>query len=408
MHRLGSSLLEKLLALDEGHRGQKIDCGAGHEAEFVGYREKYLTTVLGSLGLRRAYYHCPKCGKGVVPKDQELDVVGSSYSPGVRRMLAHTGSQEPFAHASRDLDELAGLSIPAKQVERVAEARGDRLKTQAEGELEDYLLGRVLPLPPPSPIPTLYVTVDGQGVPTVPKETAGRRGKAPDGRARTREAKLACVFTQTTQDERGQPVRDPGSSSYLAVIESADKFGQLTYAEALRRGLTHAQKVVIIGDGAPWIWNLANEHFPGAIQVVDVYHAREHLALVANTTLSTNQRLRRKWLAARTTEIDRGDVITVLRQLKNLGGDKPQTDVLRRALSYFETNRHRMRYGYFRRLGTFVGSGVVEAGCKTIVHQRLKQSGMRWTVRGAESVIWLRCCNQSSRWEEFLGASQTA
>jgi hypothetical protein len=117
MHRLGSSLLEKLLALDEGHRGQKIDCGAGHEAEFVGYREKYLTTVLGSLGLRRAYYHCPKCGKGVVPKDQELDVVGSSYSPGVRRMLAHTGSQEPFAHASRDLDELAGLSIPAKQVE---------------------------------------------------------------------------------------------------------------------------------------------------------------------------------------------------------------------------------------------------------------------------------------------------
>jgi len=340
MHRVGSSLLEKLLSLDSGHRGQRVDCGAGHEAEFVGYRDKYLTTVVGPLELRRAYYHCAQCGKGVVPRDQELGVVGSSLSPGVQRMVTRTGTQEPFARASRDLRELAGISIPAKQVERVAEASGERAKHQTEAELEDYLTGRVLPLPPPMPIPVLYVTVDGTGVPMVSRETEGRKGKAPDGRAHTREAKLACVFTQTKKDDRGRPIRDPGSSSYVAVIQSAEKFGQLTYAEAVRRGLTHAQKVVVIGDGAPWIWNIAAEHFPGATQVVDLWHAREKLGLVAKSVFPTDERLRRQWLQARNAELDRGEVTAVLRNLTKFGGEHPAAEDLRKVTGYFGVSCH--------------------------------------------------------------------
>ena len=217
MHRLGPSLLEKLLGLDHGHRGQSIDCSRGHQAVFAGYREKDLTTVLGPLRLRRAYYHCRECGTGVVPKDQQLGVAKSSLSPGVRRMAARTGSQEPFAHASRDLKELAGISIPTKQVERVAESSGECLKDEVEAQWEALLDRRMIPLPAPAPIPKLYITIDGTGVPTVPKETLGRHGKGPDGRARTREVKLGCLFTQTGMDDKGRPQRDPSSSSYVAA-----------------------------------------------------------------------------------------------------------------------------------------------------------------------------------------------
>lgn len=408
MHRVGGSFLEKLLALDRGHRGQRIECGQGHRAEFVGYRSKHLTTVLAPLRLRRAYYHCRECGRGLVPKDEELGVTGSSLSPGVRRMAARAGSQEPFAQAGRDLAELAGISVPTKQVERVAEAGGDRFKTQVEQEWEGLLAGRILPHPATLNVPTLYVAVDGTGVPTVPKETVGRKGKGADGRAHTREVKLGCIFTQSGLDERGRPVRDPASSSYLAVVEGADKFGRLLYAEAVRRGLNHAQKVVVLGDGARWIWNLADEHFPGAVQVVDLFHAREHIGHLAKLAFPAADGNRQKWLAARITELDNGDVPTLLNKLTDLDCDGVVADEVRKAVGYFEGNQKRMNYGVFRRAGLFVGSGVVEAGCRTIVQQRLKQSGMRWTVRGAESIISLRCCQASGRWEEFWATHQTA
>ncbi|GAC1353745.1 MAG: hypothetical protein NVSMB4_15460 [Acidimicrobiales bacterium] len=401
MHRVGSVFLEKLLSRDPGHRGHRIDCGHGHHATFVGYREKHLTTVLGPLRLRRAYYECPPCGRGVVPRDEELDVVGSSLSPGVRRMAARTGSQEPFARASRDLEELAGISIPAKQVERVAESSGERLGVEVEAQWEAILDRRVIPLPAPAPIPTLYIAVDGTGVPTVPRETAGRRGKGPDGRAHTREVKLGCLFTQAGLDDRGRPQRDPHSSSYVAAVESAAKFGQILYAEAVRRGISQAQQVVVIGDGAHWIWNVADEHFPKAIQIVDLFHAREKLGLVAKLLFPSAERDRRAWLLARTAELDRGDVATVLRKLGALACHGDVAEEVRKVTGYFKANRQRMRYGQYRRLGLFVGSGVVEAGCKSVVHQRLKQSGMRWSLRGAESIIWLRCLDQSGRWEEL-------
>lgn len=151
------------------------------------------------------------------------------------------------------------------------------VRAATEAEASAVLAGRVVPIPAAGPVETLYVALDGTGVPTVPKETAGRRGKGPDGRARTREAKLGCLFTQTSLDERSRPVRDPDSSSYVATLEAAERFGALVYAEALRRGEGRARRVILLGDGAPWIWNLAGEHFPGAIEVVDLYHAREHL-----------------------------------------------------------------------------------------------------------------------------------
>lgn len=401
MHQIGGSLLEKLLSLETGHQGQQIECGAGHQADFVDVREKYVTTVLAPIRLRRAYYHCPQCHRGRVPRDEELDLVGTSLSPGVCRMVARAGSQEPFAQGSRDLAEMAGVAISAKQVERVAEAKGARLKAAAEAEWVGCLSGDIIASPTAPPIPNFYVTMDGTGVPTVPKENRGRQGKGEEGRARTREVKVGCLFTQTGLNEKGQPVRDPRSSSYLAAIETAQRFGQMLYGEAVRRGVERAERTIVIGDGARWIWNLAEEHFPRATQIVDLYHAREHVAAFANLLFAPTDPERKPWLAKRLEELDRGQVELLTQRLADLLSPGPEADPIRELISYFDSNRDRMRYATFRARGLFIGSGTVEAGCKTLVGQRLKQSGMRWTVRGAESIIALRSCQASGRWAEF-------
>lgn len=401
MTKLGGSLLEDLLALDTGHRGPRVDCGQGHTAAFVGYRDKQLDTVLGPAILRRAYYHCAACGHGIVPRDTELGVAGSSLSPGLRAMVARVGAQEPFRVARQDLAELAGLELTAKRVERGAEADGTLVRAAVEQEADAVAAGDLVPFGSAEPVDTLYVALDGTGVPTVPHDTAGRRGKSPDGRARTREVKLGCLFTGTGLDAQGRPVRDPGSSSYVATFEPAEGFGSLVYAEALRRGVGRARRVVVLGDGAPWIWGLAGEHFPDAIEIVDLYHAREHLhalaALVATPGLGDEHRV---WLDERLAELDRGDVAALLAATRQLALPDAGTQEMEKALGYFETNRERMRYGRFRELGLFVGSGAVEAGCRAVVAQRLKLSGMRWTVRGAAAIVSLRCQGASGRWEE--------
>ncbi|MGH3222661.1 MAG: ISKra4-like element ISDesp4 family transposase, partial [Streptosporangiaceae bacterium] len=254
---------------------------------------------------------------------------------------------------------------------------------------------------PPAPLPDkLYVAIDGTGVPMRTAETAGRDGKGEDGRARTREAKLCCAFTQTTLDEDGRPVRDPRSSSYLATFAPAAGFGTLMAAEARRRGAGHVRQLTVLGDGAVWIWNLASQHFPEATQIVDLFHAREHLHDLAKMLAFMLGDQHDGWLAARLAELDAGDTaaITAAARVFPLAGSKAaERDT---ALGYFETNAPRMRYQHFRTLGLFVGSGAVEAGCKAVIGQRLKLSGMHWSVPGATGILTLRCQQASNRWEE--------
>jgi len=400
MHQIGGVLLEKLLNSDGGsYRGTKIPCGQGHGAEFVEYRGKEVLTVLSRVAVQRAYYYCPVCAGGVIPKDQELDIVGTCFSPGVRRLMGHVGGKDSFAAGRKDLEELAGIMVKTKSLERVSEILGGQIESSSQQERELALRGKVLSFPP---VPLLYLALDGTGVPMVSRETEGRKGKDSTGKAKTREAKLGCVFTQTKVDEEGYPVRDAESTSYVGAIETAEEFGCRIYAEAVRRGVTRAAKVIVLGDGAPWIWGIAEEHFPGAIQTVDLYHAREHLVSLAKIAYEVDSVRWKQWLAARVEQLDAGEIeslVISLRRLRSQGGTvRDPTD---KAIDYFQTNRQRMRYADFRRQGLFVGSGVIEAGCKTIIGQRLKRSGMHWTVRGANAIIALRCCQMSGRWEEF-------
>jgi hypothetical protein len=401
MHQLGGVLLEKLLNSDGGgYRGAHLDCSQGHPAEFVGYRGKQILTVLSSVDVQRAYYHCARCESGWAPKDQELDVVGSSFSPGVRRMMGRVGAKQPFEQGRADLQELAGVLVKTKQVERVSVQLGVQFEALCQREQQAILSGKLAPLLPPVPI--LYIAIDGTGVPVVPRETEGRRGKDATGKAKTREAKIGCVFTQTKQDEEGYPVRDEDSTSYVGAIETAEIFASRIYAEAVRRGLRQAQKVVVLGDGGPWIWGIAAQCFPGAIEIVDLYHAREHLANLGKVVYGSTGGEARQWAAARGKQLDDGEVEALITSMKRLRPRQNKAgEEVGKAIHYFQSNKERMRYAQFRQQGLFVGSGVVEAGCKTVVGLRLKQSGMRWTVHHANAIIALRCCQLSRRWEEF-------
>ena len=253
MLKLGGGMLGKLLAADPGYRGPRVPCGQGHQAEFTAYRDKTFDTVLGPVTVSRAWYHCPACGHGLAPRDAELGMAGQSMSPGLAAMTGRAAAAEPFAEASGLLADLAGVHLTAKRAERSSEASGTA-KAAAVRDRAALITARTLVPLPPSPLPDkLYAAIDGTGVPVTSKETAGRPGKGEDGRARTREVKLAVFFTQDKLDEDGYPVRDRDSSSYLATFEPASTFAGLVEAEGIRRGARHVRQLTILGDGAAWI-----------------------------------------------------------------------------------------------------------------------------------------------------------
>jgi hypothetical protein len=400
-------MLEQLLAADRGHRGPRIPCGQGHQAMFAGYRDKSFDTVLGLVTVSRAWYHCAACRHGLAPRDAELGVAGQSMSPGLAAMNDKAAAAVPFAQAARLLEDLAGVRLTAKRAERAAEASGAAVAAAGRERARLIAARKLVPLPP-SPLPDkLYAVIDGTGVPMTSKETARRDGKGEDGRARTREVKLAVFFTQDRLDDQGHPVRDRDSSSIIATFEPASVFSGLVKAEGIRRGAEHVRQLTIIGDGAAWIWGIAAAEFPEATQIVDLYHAREHLHDLARKLEFMLLDRKDEWLAARLQDLDYGyiDGICAAARAYPLTGIKK--DELDTALGYFENNAPRMRYHWFRQCGLFTGSGVVEASCKTVIGQRLKQSGMHWTVNGADAIIALRCKEASSTWEAICDMSRT-
>jgi hypothetical protein len=399
MHRAGAGALGRLLSHGSEHAQRPACCGG--EAGFHSRRRKRLLTALGTVEFERPYYVCRHCHQGQSPRDCELDVQGTGYSPGVRRMLALVGSEASFEQGQQQLALLAGIEVTSKAVERQAEAIGDDIEACAQAEIQRAQQLELPDVCAPS-VPLLYIEMDGTGVPVVKAETEGRSGKLQGQAAHTREVKLGCIFTQTTADPEGRPLRDEDSTTYAGAIETAEEFGLRMYTEAWRRGWSRAQKKVVIGDGAVWIWNLANQHFHGAIQIVDLYHARQHLWELSAKLFPHHERERKRWMARGLNLLDQGKIealVKILRELRPAHEELSQ--LIRNEADYFQRNTHRMRYPRFRAHGLFVGSGVIEAGCKTVIAARLKRSGMFWTVRGANAIIALRCSRLSRRFEDY-------
>jgi hypothetical protein len=283
-------------------------------------------------------------------------------------------------------------------VERTAEAIGADIEMRQQHELERALQMN-LPIPWAPRIPILYVEMEGTGVPVVRKETEGRAGKQDGQPAHTGEVKLGCLFTQTMLNEDGYPVRDENSTTYVGAIEDAEEFGRRLFAEAWRRGWGRADKKVVLGDGAEWIWNQADLHFHEAMQIVDLTHSREHLWVVARRIYPEDAPAQRRWVMVKQDKLDDGQIEKLVASLQAMKRFHPGlAEILETEANYFEGNKERMRYPEFPKQGFFVGSGVIEA--ETVIG-RLKQSGMFWTVRGANAIIALRCCHLSGKFEDY-------
>lgn len=316
--------------------------------------------------------------------------------------MARAGSRSPFAEAEEDLRVYADLQVGRKDIERVAKEVGEHIerwmaeqRTKAIQEAEDPARDQE-----EQSIPVFYVSFDGTGVPMRAEDLKGRRGKQADGTSKTREVKVGCVFTQTSTDEEGRPVRDADSTTYSAAIESSDEFGWRIYAEAQMRGLDRAHKVVVITDGARYNKSIIEEHFPQATHIIDLYHAREHLYDLSKLLLSETDRAaeEQQWLEL----LDQGrieDLVSAIKPYLPSRG-KRRKEALKE-IAYFLNNAEQMRYEDFKKQGMFIGSGVVEAGCRTLIGQRLKKSGMFWSLPGANAIIASRCSQFSGRFDTF-------
>jgi len=406
-HQLGAKMLEQLLSAPAEFE-REIPCPCGQRARFHQMRSKHLVTVLGPVNIERPYYLCPDCHHGYSPRDVELDTTGTEYSPGARRMMAVVGSETSFEHGRQQLELLAGIDVTAKAVERQSEAMGDDI-AQKEKLRSTRALQLELPEVLGPAVPILYIEMDGTQVPMVRTALENRAGRIEGQPARTREVKIGAVFTQTTTDEEGRPVRDENSTTYTAAIETAEEFGPRIYTEAWERGWNRAEKKVAIADGAEWIWNIVDLHLPGAIQIVDIFHARQHLWDLARALYPGEETKQKRWVMRKQAQLDSGEIEKLVHSLRSLDTDKPElADKIRIEADYFERNAERMRYPEFHRQHLFIGSGVIEAGCKTVIGSRLKQSGMFWTVQGANAIIALRCHRLSRKFEDYWASRSLA
>lgn len=395
--RLAARALEQRLNADtRDHEGPELPCSCGGSAQYRGRHAKTFQSALGPLRLERAYYHCEHCQSGFCPRDRARGLALSSLTPGVLRMTASTAALVSFEESSGLLRELAGVEVSAKQVERVAEALGAEIVADERHSVE-----KAAP-----PAPTVYLGMDGTGVPMRAPELTGRTGKQADGSAKTREAKLVTVWSAEARDKEGKPARDPGSVSYSAAIESAatpdtspelSDFAARVLREATRRGFAEAPRRVVLGDGSPWIWNTTAELFPEATQILDRFHAKEHLSAVGKVLFSESE-AGKSWIQQRGDELDQGRLSLLVKALHPWASHYREA---RDCIHYLWTNRRWMRYPKFHRQGFCTSTGVVEAGCKVVIGTRLKRAGMHWTLKGANAIIALRCCKLSGRFEDF-------
>jgi hypothetical protein len=347
--------------------------------------------MFGSFPLTRDYYYHAGKAQGHYPADAALGLeVG--YTPALAKLICLEGADEPtYLKAERHLEQTGGIAVSARQIQRVIQRVGSGAQAWQEREAQ----------PSPCDAPILYVSGDGTGVPMVPEELKGRRGKQADGSAKTRQVYLGCVFTQHGVDDQGHPVRDHESTTYVSSFKSINEFGPLLRQEAIRRGLGSAGQAVLLIDGAPGLENMGRDCFKDAVQVVDFYHAMEHAGLVLAALIGKDhpdyKKRQRRW--AKRLLKDR--VRHLIEETRQECAGKPNALEVEKALGYFVDNVNRMQYGTFRTKGYFIGSGVVEAGCKTIIGGRCKQSGMFWSEAGAQNILALRCINSSRRTDEF-------
>jgi hypothetical protein len=352
-------------------------------------RPRRLHTLFGRIQLRRNYHHHANSGSGRCPLDDLLGLEGG-MSPAVARLACRAASRAgSYQEGAEDLAAYASLHLDPRDLGRMVAALAPGLR-EALAALEPAAA------PAAAAIPVLYASCDGTGTPMRREELEGRQGKQQDGSARTREAKLGCVFTQTVTDAEGTPLRDPDSTSYTGTFQGCREAAVLLRQEALRRGLDCARQVVCIGDGAAWVWENFRLTFPGAVEILDFYHASEHVGQLATAIHDDDPAGAAACPTRWCHDMKHDSPAALMAESRALLHAHPEwsaakRDAVQQQLDYLQNHASRTEYGRYRANGWFIGSGVIEAGCKNVVGRRLKQSGMFWSEHGAEDILSLRC-----------------
>jgi hypothetical protein len=395
--RVGAELLRTVLQERVDHADARR--ATPPDMTRVGLRRIWVRSLWGDIPVWRAYYTRDGGGDGSTPADSHLGL-WHHCTPALARTVSTLAVGMPFEAGAELLHLATAATVNGRQFHRLAAEAGAAAQRWAGSRR-----------PTDEAPDVLYVSYDGVAVPMRKDCLAGRRGKGPDGKARTREMRLGCVFTQTTVGEDGQPVRDPDSTTYVAGLLDSERFGRLVKAEAVRRGARKARRVVVLSDGANWCGKAASVNFPRAERILDFYHAAEHLRDLSGALFGEGRKATVQFKAWRRALL-RGKADDVIHAAEGLCQQAVDPDQARRHTAYLQHNRRHMQYDRYRKEGLFIGSGVVEAGCKTVVAQRTKLSGMLWGEAGLQHIVALRCLHLGHElprfWDHIFGAQPAA
>lgn len=393
LHELGGNLLAGLCSLSvPAYPVEQVPCACGQAAGYERLRWAHMQTLLGSVELNRPYYLCPSCHHGLAPLDQQLGFCAGGLSAALDEILALLGTQFTFEQASAMTQKLTLVTICPNSVKAAAESLGQQVVAADQQAIAQAWAAQPTLPPAPTPAPErLYVSMDGV--------IAHVRALG------WKEVKLGAIYSTVSRVPKQRPqaleVRAADITFYSDIADYAT-FGQGLWLEAYRRGVTQAKELIVIGDGAHWIWDLVQEHFPDAIQIVDWYHASQYIWNVAHAVYGQGTDLAKHWANQRLDELWNGQCEQVMQHFQT----HATTQAAQEALTYYTHNQPRMRYPEYRAQGLQIGSGTIESGCKHVIGARLKQAGMLWSLAGAQAIAKLRARFKSHRWDETIALRQ--
>src|SRR6266545_2628732 len=390
LKELGASLVAGLCSLAAAPQpSPTISCSCGQQAAYQRERKAQVTTLLGPITIWRSYYLCAACGVGQHPLDAQLQFCAGSRSAALDELLALLGAtQDSFVQAATVLERLSLVHVSANSVREATEQLGALLLEEQAQPVDEQPASLLSPAPATAIPSRLYITTDGV------LAHLHERGWS--------EIKVGCCYQTRSRVDRKRPEQldiRAHSASYVSALEEAREFGWRLWQEAVRRGVLKADEVVVLGDGAHWIWNIAETHFPRATQIVDWYHASEYLWNAASAIWGEASPERAEWAHAQLDLLWEGKVAEVLGELLQW---RETGEAVEAALSYYTEHQTRMDYASYRSRGLQIGSGTIESACKQLVTARLKQAGVIWDASGAEAVAVVRAWLLSERWEEAI------
>lgn len=390
LHSVGNKVLQGLVdVVGSGKTADAVPCPRCRESmAFVRYQGKWVQTLLGAIRPERAYFHCAKCEQGHVPLDHQLRLGADGLSGGLEEVLCLLAARMPLEETADTLQRLLMVQVDDNTVQRATLRVGSELAAQQERRAEQAWQAAEPPKMEVEKSPErLYIAVDG----TTAHLQEGWK-----------EVKVAAIYET-------EPLSQPDGTiniravriTYVVSFEDAETFARHVYLEAARRGLHHAQEVVVLGDGAEWIWNRIARFCDRPVEIVDFYHGTEHVWNAGQALYGEGTEETEYWVTQRLEELLEEGPEALLTSLRTASTDASATvkSILRREINYFDKHQQRMQYPKLRAAGYHIGSGSVESACKRIIGARLKQAGMIWTRDGAEAVAQLRATILSNRWD---------